>query len=81
MFVLVGPSASGKSTVAQVLVEQLGMKRAVTTTTRKRRRWEPVDAYHFVSKESFRVDDMVESQDMQVTTTASPRQKRMVLIW
>lgn len=63
MFVLVGPSASGKSTVAQVLVEQLGMKRAVTTTTRKRRRWEPVDAYHFVSKESFRVDDMVESQE------------------
>ena len=63
MFVLVGPSASGKSTVAQMLVEQLGMKRAVTTTTRKRRRWEPVDAYHFVSKESFRVDDMVESQE------------------
>lgn len=63
MFVLVGPSASGKSTVAQMLVEQLGMKRAVTTTTRKLRRWEPVDAYHFVSKESFRVDDMVESQE------------------
>ena len=63
MFVLVGPSASGKSTVAQMLVEQLGMKRAVTTTTRKQRRWEPVDAYHFVSKESFRVDDMVESQE------------------
>ena len=63
MFVLVGPSASGKSTVAQMLVEQLGMKRAVTTTTRKRRRGEPVDAYHFVSKESFSVDDMVESQE------------------
>ena len=63
MFVLVGPSASGKSTVAQMLVEQFGMKRAVTTTTRKRRRGEPADAYHFVSKESFSVDDMVESQE------------------
>ena len=63
MFVLVGPSASGKSTVAQMLAEQLGMKRAVTTTTRKRRRGEPVDAYHFVSRESFSVDDMVESQE------------------
>ena len=48
MFVLVGPSASGKSTVAQMLVEQFGMKRAVTTTTRK---------------ESFSADDMVESQE------------------
>lgn len=63
MFVLVGPSASGKSTVAQMLVEQFGMKRAVTTTTRKRRRGEPADAYHFVSKESFSADDMVESQE------------------
>lgn len=63
MFVLVGPSAYGKSTVAQMLVEQFGMKRAVTTTTRKRRRGEPADAYHFVSKESFSADDMVESQE------------------
>ena len=63
IFVLVGPSASGKSTVAQMLVERLGVRRAVTTTTRHQRRGEPFDAYHFVTLWEFNIEDMVEYKD------------------
>ena len=63
IFILVGPSASGKTTVAQLLVERLGLRRATTTTTRERRAGEPLDAYNFVSKENFSAEDMVECQE------------------
>lgn len=63
MYILVGPSASGKTTVAQLLVERLGLARAVTTTTRKRRAGESLGAYNFISKNSFSDKDMVERQE------------------
>ena len=63
VFVLVGPSASGKSTIAQMLVERQGMQRAITTTTRHQRRGEPFDAYHFVKFSEFHPEDMVEYKD------------------
>ena len=63
MFILVGPSASGKTTVAQMLVERQGMKRAITTTTRHQRRGESFDAYHFVKSSEFKTEDMVEYQE------------------
>ena len=63
VFVLVGPSASGKSTIAQMLVERQGMRRAITTTTRHQRRGEPFDAYHFVKFSEFHTEDMVEYKD------------------
>lgn len=54
MIVLVGPSASGKSEVASMLIKKYNMKRVVTCTTRNMRLGE-IDGvhYHFLSKEEF----------------------------
>lgn len=54
MLVLVGPSASGKTEVANILINEFGMVRMVTYTTRPMRVNE-VDgvSYHFVSTEEF----------------------------
>ena len=60
MFILVGPSASGKTTISDRLVEELGMRRVVTTTTRRRRKGESLDAYHFITSGEFDTSEMVE---------------------
>ncbi len=54
MLILIGPSASGKTEVAKIIIEKYNMKRIVTYTTRSPRVGE-VDgiAYNFVSKEKF----------------------------
>lgn len=54
MLILVGPSASGKTEIAKVLVEHFDFKKIITTTTRLKRQQEidHVD-YHFISKENF----------------------------
>lgn len=55
IWVLVGPSGTGKTTIANDLVSQVpGLRRAVTCTTRAPREGERdgVD-YHFVSEEQF----------------------------
>ena len=54
MLVLVGASASGKTDIAKILIEQYGFKKMVTTTSRKPRKGEVngVD-YHFISKKVF----------------------------
>ena len=54
MIVLSGPSASGKTEVAKRLMNEYGIKRVITTTTRPMRKGE-VDGidYYFVSKERF----------------------------
>lgn len=54
MLILVGPSASGKTEVAQILINKFGMERMVTYTTRQMRYGEKNHiSYHFVSKEKF----------------------------
>ena len=54
MLILVGPSASGKTEVAQILINDYGMERMVTYTTRPIRYGEVNHvSYHFVSKEEF----------------------------
>lgn len=55
MIVLSGPSASGKTEVAKRLMNEYGIKRVITTTTRPMRKGE-VDGidYYFVSKETFK---------------------------
>ena len=54
MLILVGPSASGKTEVAQILINNYGMKRMVTYTTRPMRYGEENHvSYHFVTKEEF----------------------------
>ena len=54
MLILVGPSASGKTEVAQILISNYGMRRMVTYTTRAMRYGEENHvSYHFVSKEEF----------------------------
>ena len=55
MIVLSGPSASGKTEVAKLLMNEYGIKRVITTTTRPMRKGE-VDGidYYFVSKERFK---------------------------
>lgn len=54
MLVLVGPSASGKTEVVKVLIQDYKMKKLVTYTTRSMRVNE-VDGkdYHFISKDEF----------------------------
>lgn len=54
MIVLSGPSASGKTEVAKRLMNEYGIKRVITTTTRPMRNGEVngVD-YYFVSREKF----------------------------
>lgn len=54
MIILVGPSASGKTSVAKTLIEKYNFQKLVTYTTRSPRLME-VDGvdYHFCSKEEF----------------------------
>lgn len=54
MIILIGPSASGKTEIAKILISSFGFKKFVTTTTREMRKGEinNVD-YHFISKERF----------------------------
>ncbi len=54
MLILVGPSASGKTEVAQILISNYKMERMVTYTTRPMRYGEVNHvSYHFVTKEEF----------------------------
>ena len=54
MLILVGPSASGKTEVANIIIKKYGMKKFVTCTTRKLRVGEVPDvSYHFMSKDEF----------------------------
>lgn len=60
LIVLLGPSGSGKTTIEKKL-EQSGMYRLRSHTTRLRKTGEPEDAYYFVKKEEFKKVDLVES--------------------
>lgn len=54
MLILVGPSASGKTQILQVLIKEYGMEKLVTYTTRKMRANEVEGRdYHFISLEEF----------------------------
>ena len=50
---LVGPTGSGKNEVAHALVEQYGMKKPITATTRPPRDGEDACHYRFVSEREF----------------------------
>lgn len=54
MLILIGPSASGKTEVAKILISKYGMQRLVTYTTRKKRVGE-IDGrdYFFITVEEF----------------------------
>ena len=55
MLILVGPSASGKTEVANIIIKKYGMKKFVTCTTREMRVGEVQDvSYHFMSKDEFK---------------------------
>lgn len=60
LIVLLGPTASGKTTIEKKL-EQTGMYRLRSYTTRLRKPGEAEDAYYFVKKEEFKKVDLVES--------------------
>ena len=54
MIILVGPSASGKTEIAKILIKEYGYQKFVTTTTRNIRINEKDNAdYHFINKEQF----------------------------
>lgn len=54
MLILVGPSASGKTEVANILIQEYGMKRMITYTTRQIRVGEVNGvSYHFIDKNNF----------------------------
>jgi guanylate kinase len=60
LIVLIGPNGSGKTTIEKKL-EQSGMYRLRSHTTRQRQAGEPDNAYYFVKKEEFKKVDLVES--------------------
>ncbi|MDF2635224.1 MAG: guanylate kinase [Pelosinus sp.] len=60
LIVLLGPNGSGKTTIEKKL-EQGGMYRLRSHTTRIRKMGESEDAYYFVKKEDFKKVDLVES--------------------
>lgn len=60
LIVLLGPSGSGKTTIEKKL-EQGGVYRLRSHTTRLRQNSESEDAYYFVKKEDFKKVDLVES--------------------
>jgi guanylate kinase len=60
LIVLLGPNGSGKTTIEKKL-EQSGMYRLRSHTTRQKQAGEPDDAYYFVKKEEFKKVDLVES--------------------
>ena len=68
MILLAGPSASGKTEIAKILMKDFGIRKVVTHTTRSPRVGEKdgVD-YHFVSREDFERL----SQDGQFVETTS----------
>lgn len=53
LYCLVGPSGVGKSTLADTLCE-VGMRRAITCTTRERRPNESVASYYFLPVDTFK---------------------------
>ncbi len=54
MIILIGPSASGKTSIAKELIEKHHFKKFITNTTRAMRVGEVNDVdYHFISKEEF----------------------------
>ena len=54
MLVLIGASASGKTEIAKILIEQHGFQKMITTTTRKKRKGEVNhEDYHFISSNKF----------------------------
>ncbi len=54
MIILVGPSASGKTEIAKLLIKNYGFSKFVTTTTRPMRVGETNDVdYHFISIQDF----------------------------
>lgn len=58
MLVLIGPSASGKTEIARLLIERHGFKKMVTYTTRPPRAHEVNGRdYHFLSKADFLVKE------------------------
>lgn len=54
MMILIGPSASGKTEIAHILIDKFNMERMITYTTRPMRDGEVNHvSYHFVSKDEF----------------------------
>lgn len=55
MIVIIGASASGKTEVSKILSKEFGIKKCITTTTRKMRNGELNGRdYHFLTKDAFR---------------------------
>ena len=55
MIVIVGPSASGKTEISKILLNDYKYKKCVTSTTRLKRQNEIADIdYHFLTKEEFK---------------------------
>lgn len=60
LVILLGPSGCGKSTIERCL-EEKGIYRMRSHTTRARKKGENFNAYYFVTREEFRKTPMVES--------------------
>jgi len=61
LFILCGPSASGKTTVGEMLTDRMGLMRGIAHTTRPKRKGESDSVYHFVSDSEMKRTVLVES--------------------
>lgn len=79
VFLIVGESASGKDSLANMLCENLGLKKVVSYTTRPRRIGESEDSHVFISKdevEQYR-DDMIAYTEINSNFYFATRQQIM----
>lgn len=53
ILIIMGPAASGKSTIAQKLQSDYGYYKVTTYTTRNKRKDEDENSYHFISEDEF----------------------------
>ena len=60
-FIIVGRSASGKTTIMEKLMDYYHFSRTVTSTTREARNEENQESYHFISIEEFKDTTFVET--------------------
>lgn len=63
---LIGKTASGKSTLAEILSNELNIPLAISTTTRPIRNTEKGNEYHFITDEEFDKLDFVEKREYTV---------------
>ena len=72
MIILIGPSASGKTEIAQILEKKYNLKKVITHTTREKRINEKDNIdYYFVNKETVKIGSKINCCCMYILNNAT----------